>query len=196
MLDIHSAKNVSLESINFQKHFLILMKIRERVNREGGITTTINYIEVCKLKNNDPLTAIEELLKHSLAELRVACALEKEFAATNATTQRRLIMPFLKNETAIFVTDSEGKLFKVIKSEIPFDKTAFALKEKHTIATCRPEKLKIAIRMHAKLIFTQCNYISLVGKEVSSIIALCNSETVTTAKKTEKTAIEETAKVA
>jgi hypothetical protein len=172
MLQINKVQNVNLTNIHFSKNSLVLIKTKESVTNSGSVNTSISYIEVCELKDTKELTIIESLLKNCLAEFRVANAFEVSFNDTNIK-QQRILAPFL-NTQVIFRTDSEGKLSRALVSEIPFNKTALVIKGKHTIMNCESKNLKACIYKHSQAILAQCSYLSLIGKELQSIVALCN----------------------
>lgn len=178
MLQINSIKNVTLENIKFNANQLVLLKIRENANSTGEVETTINYIEICELKDTKDLTAIQELLKMCVAEFRVAKGFESDYKETGIT-QKRMIQPFL-NTNVIFKTDSCGKISKAVISEIPLNKTALNVKLNHNIMKCETKNLKAAIYQHSKAVLAQCSYISLVDKELSTIQALCKESTTAT----------------
>ena len=176
MLSINSIKNVSIENIKFSANSLVLLKVREHETSSGSIDTTINYIEVCDLKDTKELTIIENLLRYCLAEFKVSKGFENDYKDTNIK-QRRILNPFL-NTNVIFRTDSEGKISRALVSEVNFNKTALNVRQNHTIVKCENKNLKAAIFQHSKAILAQCSYISMIGKEVKSIIDLCNAENV------------------
>jgi hypothetical protein len=177
MFTINSVKNISLENIQFAKNSLVLLKVRENVTSSGSIDTTVNYIEVCELKDTKELTIVENLLRYCLAEFKVSKGFENDYKDTNIK-QRRILQPFL-NTNVLFRTDSEGKISRALVSEVNFNKTALNVKINHTIVKCESKNLKAAIFQHSKAILAQCSYISMIGKEVKNIIDLCNAESVT-----------------
>lgn len=174
MLELKTIKNVAIENIQFAKNSLILMKVRES-ERGGNIDTTVNYIEVCELKDTKELTILQTLLRFVLAEFQVSKGFETEYKDTNIK-QRRIIQPFL-NTNVLFRTDSNGTISRALISEINFNKTALNVRENHTICKCKPENLKAAIYQHSKAVLAQCSYISTVNHTAESILKMFENDT-------------------
>jgi hypothetical protein len=174
MLSINSVKNVNIENVKFSANQLVLLKVKESVTRDGSVNVTTNYIEVCSLKDTKDITLITSLLKHCLAEFKVASEIEDTFKAANIT-QRKVINPFL-NTKVLFRTDSEGKISKALRSEVNFKDTALKLKASHTLTKCDKNTLRAAIYTHAKAILTQCSYLSMIGKKVEELLPVLESD--------------------
>jgi hypothetical protein len=196
MLEVIKVKNVALESINFSKHTLILGKKRERVLPDGSINFTITYIELCKLKDNKPFTAVKGLLKCVLAEMKTVSDIDTPFKEITNGTSTKIIAPFLRNERSIYVTDSEGKIFRAIKSEMPFEKTMLTIKAKHSLATCDDNDLEYVLNKHAKQALAQCYQVSLYEKHNETIDSLCTKNDTKVAASTKDAAQKEAKKAA
>lgn len=187
MLELKNIRNISVENIQFTANSLVLLKVRERENGKGEIETSVNYIEVCELKDTKELTILQSLLRFCLAEFQVSKGFENEYKDTNIK-QRRIIQPFL-NTNVLFRTDSNGKISRALVSEINFNKTALNVRENHTICKCEPENLKAAIFQHSKAILAQCSYISTINSTAESILSMFevkDGETTKVAKKATK----------
>ncbi|NDV63981.1 hypothetical protein [Bacteroides sp. 224] len=196
MLTINQIKNVAIENISFAPNSLVLLKVRE-TESNGMINTTVNYIEVCELKDTKELTIVQNLLRYCLAEFNVSKGFESDFKETGIR-QRRILQPFL-NTKVLFRTDSTGKISRALISEIEFNKTAMNIKHNHAIVTAKPENTKAAIFQHSKAILAQCSYLSMIGKEVENIISLCSEDVKITKErkpKSKTTANKETEKAA
>ena len=173
MITINQVKNTKEENIKFTPNTLIMLKKRER-ETTNGIEVTVNYLEICQLKDTKDLTLISGLLQACLGEYNTIKDFEKSHKDTNIR-QSQIVKPYL-NTNRIFKTDSNGKISQALISEINFNKTALNIKQGHTLVNCEPKNLKSAFYNHSKAVFAQCCYLSTVNKSISDIIALCEDE--------------------
>ena len=189
-LVINLVKNQVINDLVCTPNTIVLAK-QTISERNGEITTSVRYIEVCQTEKTDSLTIIKSLLKYCIAEYFVCSEFETNFADTNIK-QRKLFNQFL-NTNKIYRTNAEGKIASAIESEIMLNQTALKVTNKHTITNCKKENLKAAIHQHAKAIVAQSKHISMIVKQVETLETL---ETETTKVETKAPAKVETKKVA
>ncbi len=173
-LSINIAKNVVINDLVCTPNTVVLAK-QTTTERNGEVTTTVRYIEVCSIDKTDSLTIVKSLLKYCIAEFFVCKEFETEFADTNIK-QRKLFNQFLSTNK-IYRTNSEGKIASAIESEVALNQTALKVNNNHTIANCKRENLKAAIHQHAKAIVAQSKHISTIVAKVETLETL---ETATT----------------
>ena len=189
-LVINLVKNQVINDLVCTPNTIVLAK-QTISERNGEITTSVRYIEVCQTEKTDSLTIIKSLLKYCIAEYFVCSEFETNFADTNIK-QRKLFNQFL-NTNKIYRTNAEGKIASAIESEIMLNQTALKVTNRHTITNCKKENLKAAIHQHAKAIVAQSKHISMIVKQVETLETL---ETETTKVETKAPAKVETKKVA
>ncbi|MFR9543029.1 MAG: hypothetical protein SNJ29_13705 [Rikenellaceae bacterium] len=165
-LSINIAKNVAINDLACTPNTIVLAK-RTVSERNGEITTSVRYIEVCNVDKTDALTIVKSLLKYCVAEFLVCKEFEAEFADTNIK-QRKLFNQFLSTNK-IYRTNSEGKIVSAIESEVPLNQTALKVNNNHTIANCKKENLKAAIHQHAKAIVAQSKHISTITAKAETL---------------------------
>lgn len=182
-LSINVAKNVTINDLVCTPNVIVLAKQSTTTNvKTGETTTSVRYIEVCKVEKTESLAIVQSVLKYIVAEFLVCNDLEKDFADTNIK-QRKLFNQFLSGNI-IYRTNTEGKIANALVSEVPLRQTALNVKDYHAIATCKPENRKAAIYQHAKAIRAQCAYISLIKDKAETL----ESEQTETTVKTDKPA--------
>ena len=180
-LSINVQKNVSINDLTCTPNVILLAKQSISTNaKTGEVTTSVRYIEVCKVEKTDGLTVVQNLLKYCIAEYFVCNDLQNDFADTNIK-QRKIFNQFLSGNT-IYRTNSEGKVSNALVSEVPLSQTALKVKDYHTITTCKKENLKAAIYQHAKAILAQCKYLRLIIDKAETL----ESDTVQTETETAK----------
>ena len=182
-LSINVAKNVAIDNLVCTPNSIVLAK-QTISERNGEISTSIRYIEVCQVEKTDGLTLIKTLLKYCIAEFLVCKELELDFADTNIK-QRKLFNQFLTSNK-IYRTNADGKIVSALESEVPFNQTALKVKETHTIATCKKENLKAAIHQHANAILAQSKYYSLINDKVATFETEVVAEVIAEKPKVEK----------
>lgn len=169
-LSLNVAKNVTINELACTPNTIVLAKQTTSVNaKTADVTTSVRYIEVCKVEKTDSLTVIQSLLKYVIAEFFVCNELERDFAETNIK-QRKLFNQFLSGNT-IYRTNSEGKIASAVISEVPLGQTALRVKGYHAITSCKKENLKAAIYQHAKAIQSQTKYLRLIIDKAETIDA-------------------------
>ena len=168
-LVINLVKNQVINDLVCTPNTIVLAK-QTISERNGEITTSVRYIEVCQTEKTDSLTIIKSLLKYCIAEYFVCSEFETNFADTNIK-QRKLFNQFL-NTNKIYRTNAEGKIASAIESEIMLNQTALKVTNKHTITNCKKENLKAAIHQHAKAIVAQSKHISMIVKQVETLETL------------------------
>lgn len=160
-LAINVQKNVTIKDLVCTPNVILLAKQSTTTNtKTGEVSTSVRFIEVCKVEKTDALTIVQSLLEYCIAEYFVCSDLDKDFADTNIK-QRKIFNQFLSGNT-IYRTNSEGKVANALESEVPFTQTALKVKDYHTITTCKKENLKAAIFQHSKAILSQCKYLRLI----------------------------------
>lgn len=182
-LSINVQKNATIKDLVCTPNVILLAKQSTTTNtKTGEVTTSVRFIEVCKVEKTDALTIVQSLLKYCIAEYFVCNDLDKDFADTNIK-QRKIFNQFLSGNT-IYRTNSDGKVSNALESEVPFSQTALKVKDYHTITTCKKENLKAAIYQHSKAILSQCKYLRLIIDKAETLEAEQN-ETTETAKATQ-----------
>lgn len=167
-LSINVAKNVAINELACNPNMVVLAKKTTSTNaKTGEVTTTIRYIEVCRIEKTDSLHIVQNLLKYIVAEFFVCKDLETDFAETNIK-QRKLFNQFLTGDT-IYRTDASGKIASALVSEVPLNRTALRVQKTHSVVICKPENRKAAIYQHAKAVRAQCVYISLIKDKAATI---------------------------
>lgn len=167
-LSINVAKNVAINELACNPNMVVLAKKTTSTNaKTGEVTTTIRYIEVCRIEKSDSLHIVQNLLKYIVAEFFVCKDLETDFAETNIK-QRKLFNQFLSGDT-IYRTDATGKIASALVSEVPLNRTALRVQKTHNVVICKPENRKAAIYQHAKAVRAQCAYISLIKDKAETI---------------------------
>lgn len=167
-LSINVAKNIAINELPCNPNMVVLAKQTTSTNaKTGEVTTTIRYIEVCRIEKSDSLHIVQNLLKYIVAEFFVCKDLETDFAETNIK-QRKLFNQFLTGDT-IYRTDASGKIASALVSEVPLNRTALRVQKTHNVVICKPENRKAAIYRHAKAVRAQCAYISLIKKEAEAL---------------------------
>ena len=165
-LQVNLKKDVTIENLVCSANVIILAK-QTTTTRNGEVSTSVRYIEVCKVGKTDSLAIVQTLLKYCIAEHFVCSDFENDFADTKIQ-QAKIFNKFLTTNT-IYRTNSEGKITNALISEVPFSQTALKIKGVHTIVTCEKNNLKAAIYNHAKAILSQCNYLRLIIDKVGAI---------------------------
>lgn len=165
-LSINVVKNVAIKELSCTPNTIVLAK-QTISERNGEITTSVRYLEVCNTEKSDGLTVVKSLLKYCVAEYFVCSEFETEFSDTNIK-QRKIFNQFLATNT-IYRTNSEGVIVDALVSEVPLSQTALKVTNKHTITNCKKENLKSAIHQHAKAILAQCKHVSMIAKRVEKI---------------------------
>lgn len=179
-LSINVAKNVAINELACNPNMVVLAKKTTSTNaKTGEVTTTIRYIEVCRIEKSDSLHIVQNLLKYIVAEFFVCKDLETDFAETNIK-QRKLFNQFLTGDT-IYRTDASGKIASALVSEVPLNRTALRVQKTHNVVICKPENRKAAIYQHAKAVRAQCAYISLIKKEAEALDKDAETAELTTA---------------
>ena len=173
-LVINVVKNQVISDLVCTPNTVILAK-QTTSERNGEVTTSVRYIEVCNVEKTDSLTIVKSLLKFCIAEFFVCKEFETEFADTNIK-QRKLFNQFLTTNK-IYRSNSEGKIASAIESEVPLSQTALKVTNRHAVATCKQENLKAAIHKHAKAIVAQSKHISTITAKAETLEKL---ETATT----------------
>lgn len=194
-LAINVQKNVTIKDLVCTPNVILLAKQSTTTNtKTGEVTTSVRFIEVCKVEKTDALTIVQSLLKYCIAEYFVCNDLDKDFADTNIK-QRKIFNQFLNGNT-IYRTNSEGKVANALESEVPFNQTALKVKDYHTITTCKKENLKAAIFQHSKAILSQCKYLRLIIDKAETLeTETAQTETVTTKRKATAPAIDGTQQI-
>ncbi len=165
-LSINVVKNVAINELACTPNTIILAK-KTISERNGEVTTSVRYLEVCNTEKSDGLTVVKSLLKYCVAEYFVCSEFETEFADTNIK-QRKIFNQFLATNT-IYRTNAEGVVVDALVSEVPLNQTALKVTNKHTITNCKKENLKSAIHQHAKAILAQCKHVSMITKRVEKL---------------------------
>lgn len=182
-LAINVQKNVTINELTCTPNVILLAKQSTTTNaKTGEVTTSVRFIEVCKVEKTDGLSIVQSLLKYCIAEYFVCNELERDFAETNIK-QRKIFNQFLSGNT-IYRTNSEGKVSNALISEVPFSQTALKVKDYHTITTCKKDNLKAAIYQHSKAILSQCKYLRLIIDKAETLESE-QSEQTETAKATQ-----------
>lgn len=171
MLQINELKNVSVNNIQFTANNIVLLKQTERTNKAGEVNTTIKYVELANVPNNNETKMLIQVLKVLLAEYKAVNDNKSTFEAANVKVNLQ-IRQLLSNNFVIWKTNNDGKLSKAIVSEIPLNKTALYLKDTHTLLQAKKENLKAALYNHAKAVLMQCSYFSLVSASLQAIDGL------------------------
>lgn len=167
-LSISVAKNIAINELACTPNTVVLAKQTTSTNAKNGeVTTTIRYIEVCPVEKTDPVFIVQSLLRYIVAEFFVCKDLETDFADTNIT-QRKLFNQFLTGHK-IYRTDSSGKIATALVSELPLNRTALRVQKTHNVVICKPENRKAAIYQHAKAVRAQCAYISLIKDKAEAL---------------------------
>ena len=172
-LSINIAKNVVINDLVCTPNTVVLAK-QTTTERNGEVTTSVRYIEVCSIDKTDSLTIVKSLLKYCIAEFFVCKEFETEFADTNIK-QRKLFNQFLSTNK-IYRTNSEGKIASAIESEVALNQTALKVNNNHTIANCKRENLRAAIHQHAKAIVAQSKHISTITAKAETLEAEATTE--------------------
>lgn len=181
-LAINVQKNVTIKDLVCTPNVILLAKQSTTTNtKTGEVSTSVRFIEVCKVEKTDALTIVQSLLKYCIAEYFVCSDLDKDFADTNIK-QRKIFNQFLSGNT-IYRTNSEGKVANALESEVPFTQTALKVKDYHTITTCKKENLKAAIFQHSKAILSQCKYLRLIIDKAETLETETAQSATTTAPK-------------
>lgn len=182
-LSINVQKNATIKDLVCTPNVILLAKQSTTTNaKTGEVSTSVRFIEVCKVEKTDALTIVQSLLKYCIAEYFVCNDLDKDFAETNIK-QRKIFNQFLSGNT-IYRTNSDGKVSNALESEVPFSQTALKVKDYHTITTCKKENLKAAIYQHSKAILSQCKYLRLIIDKAETLEAeAVQTETATTPKR-------------
>lgn len=182
-LSINVQKNATIKDLVCTPNVILLAKQSTTTNaKTGEVSTSVRFIEVCKVEKTDALTIVQSLLKYCIAEYFVCNDLDKDFAETNIK-QRKIFNQFLSGNT-IYRTNSDGKVSNALESEVPFSQTALKVKDYHTITTCKKENLKAAIFQHSKAILSQCKYLRLIIDKAETLeVETVQSETATTQKR-------------
>lgn len=182
-LAINVQKNVTINELTCTPNVILLAKQSTTTNaKTGEVTTSVRFIEVCKVDKTDSLTIVKSLLKFCIAEYFVCNELERDFSETNIK-QRKIFNQFLSGNT-IYRTNSDGKVANALVSEVPFSQTALKVKDYHTITTCKKDNLKAAIHQHATAILSQCKYLRLIIDKAETLESE-QSEQTETAKATQ-----------
>ena len=167
-LAINVAKDTTIENLACTPNTIVLAKQTTTTNAKTGETTTsVRFLEVCKVEKTDSLTILQSLLRYCVAEFFVCNDLERDFADTNIK-QRKLFNQFL-NTTTIYRTDSAGRVSNALVSEVPFSQTALKVQPYHAIVTCEKKNQKATIYQHAKAILSQCRYLRLIIDKAEAI---------------------------
>lgn len=167
-LALNVAKNTTIKDLTATPNAIILAKQTTSTNpKTGDVTTSVRFIEVCKVEKTDGLTIVQSLLKYCIAEFFVCSDLERDFAETNIK-QRKIFNQFLSGNT-IYRTNSEGRVANALISEVPLSQTALKVKGYHAITSCKKENLKAAIYQHAKAILAQCQYLRMIIDKVETM---------------------------
>lgn len=169
-LAINIAKGTTIDNLACSPNTIVLAKQSTTSNaKTGEVTTSVRYIEVCKVEKTDGLSVIKSLLRYIVAEFFVCNELDKDFAETKIK-QRKLFNQFLGGHT-IYRTNSEGKIANAVVSEVPLRQTGLNVKDYHEIVICKPENRKAAIYQHAKAVKAQCAYIRLIIETAEALDA-------------------------
>ena len=194
-LAINVQKNVTIKDLTCTPNVILLAKQSTTTNtKTGEVSTSVRFIEVCKVEKTDALTIVQSLLKYCIAEYFVCSDLDKDFADTNIK-QRKIFNQFLSGNT-IYRTNSEGKVANALESEVPFTQTALKVKDYHTITTCKKENLKAAIFQHSKAILSQCKYLRLIIDKAETLETETAQSETTTKRKATAPAIDGTQPIA
>lgn len=194
-LAINVQKNVTIKDLVCTPNVILLAKQSTTTNtKTGEVSTSVRFIEVCKVEKTDALTIVQSLLKYCIAEYFVCSDLDKDFADTNIK-QRKIFNQFLSGNT-IYRTNSEGKVANALESEVPFTQTALKVKDYHTITTCKKENLKAAIFQHSKAILSQCKYLRLIIDKAETLETETAQSETTTKRKATAPAIDGTQPIA
>lgn len=166
-LEINTVKNVAINDLVCSPNVVVMLKQRISTNDRGDVSSTIRYIELCPVTKTEPLALLQGVLRLYLAEFRVSKDFERTYKETNIK-QCKIFRQFL-NTNVLYRSDSQGKLADALISDVPFSQTAINVKDYHTLATCTKDNMKAAIYQHAKAILAQCQYKTLIIKEVKAI---------------------------
>ncbi|CDN31876.1 hypothetical protein BN938_1796 [Mucinivorans hirudinis] len=194
-LAINVQKNVTIIDLVCTPNVILLAKQSTTTNtKTGEVSTSVRFIEVCKVEKTDALTIVQSLLKYCITEYFVCSDIDKDFADTNIK-QRKIFNQFLSGNT-IYRTNSEGKIANALESEVPFTQTALKVKDYHTITTCKKENLKAAIFQHSKAILSLCKYLRLIIDKAETLETETAQSETTTKRKATAPAIDGTQPIA
>jgi hypothetical protein len=145
-----------------------------RETKDGGIDTTIKYVAIDGMKNNEQITVVKTLLAALLAEYKAAKGFNEEFKVIkdekgnviekeSGIQAKRIISPFL-NSNKIYKTDTAGKISGALECEkgVCLRDTALNIKEAHAIVKLNSQNLKFYVHNQAKAIIKQSNYLSTI----------------------------------
>lgn len=175
-LVVKTLKNVSIDNHKFTPNSIVLLKQSFRDNSDGSVDVNTKFVEVCNVPNTKNLTIIESMLRFVLAETKLGEKFKAEFTETGLELKKVLSQFFSSN--VIYRTNSEGIISKAITSELPLKYTGLNVRTKHNIMNCKPEFLDKALKQHAKAVYLQMSYISMLTATAGNIAKLDANGTI------------------